>query len=146
MQQPGDTSPTLEGTEIMAKLRHIAINCDDLEASAKFYTSAFDLEEIGRAGDILSMGAIYLTDGTVNVALIKIDQPDFPNAKPEGLNHIGFVVDDVHAAIAQVESVGAVSVSGPPPEGAPTTWETKMKTPDGVAFDLTAHGWPGIKL
>jgi catechol 2,3-dioxygenase-like lactoylglutathione lyase family enzyme len=130
----------------MAKLRHVAINCEDLEAAAKFYTEAFELEEISRAGDISSMGAIYLSDGTVNVALIKISDPDFPNAKPDGLNHIGFVVDDIDAAVALVEKHGATAVLDPTAAGAGATWETKMKTPDGVAFDLTAHGWPGIKI
>jgi catechol 2,3-dioxygenase-like lactoylglutathione lyase family enzyme len=128
----------------MAKLRHIAINCDDLETSAKFYTQAFELEEVGRAGDISSMGAIYLSDGTVNVALIKISDPDFPNAKPEGLNHIGFVVPDVDQAVARVEALGATAVVDPHAAGSGATWEMKMKTPDGVGFDLTQHGWPGI--
>lgn len=128
----------------MAKLRHIAINCDDLETSAKFYSEAFELKEVGRAGDISSMGAIYLTDGTVNVALIKISDPDYPNAKPDGLNHIGFVVPDVDVAVARVEALGARAVVDPEAEGAGATWEMKMKTPDGVGFDLTAHGWPGI--
>jgi catechol 2,3-dioxygenase-like lactoylglutathione lyase family enzyme len=128
----------------MAKLRHIAINCDDLETSAKFYSEAFELKEVGRAGDISSMGAIYLTDGTVNVALIKISDPDYPNAKPDGLNHIGFVVPDVDTAVARVSALGAIAVVDPEAEGAGATWEMKMKTPDGVGFDLTAHGWPGI--
>lgn len=128
----------------MAKLRHIAINCDDLEASAKFYAGAFELEEVGRAGDISSMGAIYLSDGTVNVALIKISDPDYPNAKPDGLNHIGFVVPDVDQAVARVEALGAIAVVDPTAAGSGATWEMKMKTPDGVGFDLSQHGWPGI--
>ena len=128
----------------MAKLRHIAINCYDIETSAKFYSEAFELEEVGRAGDVTSMGAIYLTDGTVNVALIKISDPDYPNAKPDGLNHIGFVVPDVDAAVTRVEALGATAVVDPEAEGSGATWEMKMKTPDGVGFDLTAHGWPGI--
>ena len=130
----------------MAKLRHIAITCDDLEASAKFYSSAFDLEEIGRVGDLASMGAIYLTDGTINVALVKVDDPAFPAFKPMGLNHIGFVVDDVDAAVAQVESYGAVAIIDPATTNGGGSWETKMRAPDGVAFDLTTHGWPGITL
>jgi catechol 2,3-dioxygenase-like lactoylglutathione lyase family enzyme len=128
----------------MAKLRHIAINCDDLETSAEFYSQAFELKEVGRAGDISSMGAIYLSDGTMNVALIKISDPDYPNAKPDGLNHIGFVVPDVDTAVARVKALGATAVVDPDAEGSGATWEMKMKTPDGVGFDLTAHGWPGI--
>ena len=35
----------------MAKLRHVAIRCDDLEWGAKYYAGTFELEEVGRAGN-----------------------------------------------------------------------------------------------
>jgi predicted enzyme related to lactoylglutathione lyase len=130
----------------MAKLRHVAIRCDDLEWGAKFYADTFELEEVGRAGDVTKSGAVYLSDGVMNVALIKVD-PDFPNAKPDGLNHLGFVVEDVDAAVARAEALGSVSMLGgmnkEAAKAAGVTWEVKMKTPDGVAFDLSDHGWPG---
>jgi catechol 2,3-dioxygenase-like lactoylglutathione lyase family enzyme len=130
----------------MAKLRHVAINCENLDESAKFYAEAFEMEEVGRAGDMEKGGAVYLSDGVVNIALIKITDPDFPNYKPHGLNHIGFVVDDVDAAVARVTSLGAVPQNDPTAAGAGATWEIKMKAPDGVGFDLTTHGWPGISV
>jgi catechol 2,3-dioxygenase-like lactoylglutathione lyase family enzyme len=130
----------------MAKLRHVAINCENLDEAAKFYTDAFELEEVGRAGDMEKGGAVYLSDGVINVALIKITDPDFPNYKPEGLNHIGFVVDDVDAAVERVQALGATAQNDPSAAGAGATWEIKMKTPDGVGFDLTTHGWPGISV
>lgn len=130
----------------MAKLRHVAIRCDDLEWGAKFYADTFELEEVGRAGDVNKSGAVYLSDGVMNVALIKVD-PDFPNAKPDGLNHLGFVVEDVDAAVARAEAHGSKSIMGnmtrEQAKAAGITWEVKMRTPDGVAFDLSDHGWPG---
>ena len=45
-----------------AKLRHVAINCEDLEGEAQFMKDAFELEEVGRAGDVTKSGAIYLSD------------------------------------------------------------------------------------
>jgi catechol 2,3-dioxygenase-like lactoylglutathione lyase family enzyme len=128
----------------MAKLRHIAINSDDLEADAEFYRGAFELEEVGRAGNVNVAGAIYLSDGTINVALIKIPDPNFPNYLPRGLNHIGFVVDDLDAAIDRAERAGAVATVDRNHRDAGATWEMKMKAPSGVAFDLSDHGWPGI--
>lgn len=130
----------------MAKLRHIAINSDDLEADAKFYCGAFELEEVGRAGNVQAAGAIYLSDGVMNVALIKIPDPNFPNFLPRGLNHIGFVVDDLDAAIERAEKAGAVATVDREHKDAGATWEMKMKAPSGVAFDLSDHGWPGITL
>ena len=51
----------------MAKLRHLAIVVNDLEASACFYEKIFDMtrayESAGRA--------IYLTDGVMNLALLE---------------------------------------------------------------------------
>lgn len=130
----------------MAKLRHVAIRCDDLDWGAKFYADTFELEEVGRAGDGVKGGAVYLSDGVMNVALIKVT-PDFPNAKPDGLNHIGFVVQDVDEAVARAESHGCTSMMGnmdrEAAAAAGVTWEVKMKTPDGVAFDISDHGWPG---
>ena len=127
----------------MAKLRHIAINVEDLEAEAKFYKGVFELEEVGRAGTP-DMGAIYLSDGVVNLALIRISDPDFPNYSPMGLNHVGFVVKDLDAAISRAEEMGAVPLVDRDHKDAGATWEMKMKAPSGVNFDLSDQGWPGI--
>mgnify|MGYP001350336648 FL=1 len=130
-----------------AKLRHVAINCEDLEGEAKFFTDAFDLEEVGRAGDVTKSGAIYMSDGVMNIALIRIEDPNFPNYNPQGLNHIGFVVEDLDAVIDSAEAAGAKSMVDRDNKDAGVTWEMKMKSPSGkFDFDLSDHGWPGIKL
>ena len=129
----------------MAKLRHVAINVDDLDKEAEFYKAAFELEEISRVGKP-DNGAVYLSDGTINVALIRMSDPNFPNYNPRGLNHVGFVVEDLDKAITDASNAGAISLVDPKHRDAGATWEMKMKTPSGVAFDLSDHGWPGITL
>ena len=129
-----------------AKLRHVAINCEDLEGEAQFMKDAFELEEVGRAGDVTKSGAIYLSDGTVNIALIRIEDPDFPNYNPQGLNHIGFVVEDIDKQVARCSELGAVSTVDPNHRNAGATWEMKMRSPSGIDLDLSDHGWPGITL
>jgi catechol 2,3-dioxygenase-like lactoylglutathione lyase family enzyme len=130
-----------------AKLRHVAINCEDLEGEAKFLKEAFDLQEVGRAGDVNKSGAIYMSDGVMNIALIKIEDPNFPNYNPQGLNHIGFVVEDLDAVIDSAEAAGAKSMVDRDNKMAGVTWEMKMKSPSGkFDFDLSDHGWPGITL
>jgi catechol 2,3-dioxygenase-like lactoylglutathione lyase family enzyme len=132
----------------MAKLRHIAIKCDDLESAAEFYKSVFGLEEMSRI-DVAQTGegAIYLSDGTINLALIKITRPEFPNYAPDGLNHIGFIVDDVQATVQKALEHGA-TVALPGDQIRPgEDWEFKMRSPDGVGLDLydgKGRGWPGI--
>ena len=130
----------------MAKLRHIAINAENLEEEAKFYTSAFELEEVGRVGDMAVAGAIYLSDGVMNIALIKISDTNHPNYLPRGLNHVGFVVTDLEASIDRAEKAGAVATVDRSHRDAGATWEMKMKAPNGLDFDLSDHGWPGIQL
>lgn len=130
-----------------AKLRHVAINCEDLEGEANFLKEAFDLQEVGRAGDVNKSGAIYMSDGVMNIALIKIEDPNFPNFNPQGLNHIGFVVEDLDAVIDSAEAAGAKSMVDRDNKMAGVTWEMKMKSPSGkFDFDLSDHGWPGITL
>jgi catechol 2,3-dioxygenase-like lactoylglutathione lyase family enzyme len=129
----------------MAKLRHIAINVDNLDKDAEFYVKTFELEEVGRAGTP-DMGAVYLSDGVMNIALIKISDPDYPNYNPRGLNHMGFVVDDMDKAIDRAREQGCICMVDPDDRDAGATWEMKMKMPSGVDFDFSEHGWPGITL
>ena len=42
----------------MAKLRHVAIRCDDLHWGAKFYSECFEMEEVGRVGNLDVAGAV----------------------------------------------------------------------------------------
>ena len=52
------------------KLRHLAISCEDLEATAEFYSNTFGLRRVGSAKGPTADG-IYLSDGTVNLALLR---------------------------------------------------------------------------
>ena len=58
------------------KLRHLAISVPDPEKSAEFYMSAFGMEKVTSVKAPMADG-VYLTDGTVNLALLryKDDRP-----------------------------------------------------------------------
>ena len=133
----------------MAKLRHVAIQCDDPDTTAKFYCAVMEMKEMYRIGleKSDSEGAIYLSDGVVNLALIRILRPDFPNYLPRGLNHIGFVVENLDEAVAFAEKHGARTVRTGHEIKEGEFWEHKMVGPDNVGFDLydvRGRGWPGI--
>ena len=49
-----------------AKLRHIAFSVSDVEKAHKFFEEAFGLETVGKS----AQGAVYLSDGTINIALL----------------------------------------------------------------------------
>jgi catechol 2,3-dioxygenase-like lactoylglutathione lyase family enzyme len=146
-----------------AKLRHISIQCDNPDELAKFYTEVFGMEIMYRAeaGNEFMRGGyigVHLSDGTVSIELTRFGDPDFPNFAPKGLNHLGFVVEDLQAAVAkaaqeggrilmtgeQLAAMGAQAGSG---ESAGALYGLKLTAPDGTAIDIQdprGRGWPGI--
>ena len=123
-----------------ARLRHIAISVPDPEKAAKFFEEAFGMTIAGRAGV-----GLYVTDGTINVALLK--QQD--NEKV-GIYHFGMWVDDLDQAEKKVVDAGGTYLDGRPaaeaagaPADAHSYYEAKYKDPLGIVFDLTHTGWIG---
>jgi methylmalonyl-CoA/ethylmalonyl-CoA epimerase len=116
----------------MAKMRHIALIVADPEASAKFFEEAFDLKRAGTA-----RRGIYLSDGVVNIALLKQESHE-----KAGLYHFGMWVDDLDASEKKVLDAGGKYL-----EGRPTSensyYEAKYQDPTGIIFDLTHKGWIG---
>lgn len=130
------------------KLRHVAIQCDDPVKTSKFYAEVFGMEEMYRTGLVDgSEGALYMSDGTINLALIHIKRPEFPNYRPMGLNHIGFIVEDLEEAVALAEKYGASTTLSGHSIKVGEFWEHKMVGPDDVQLDLydvRGRGWPGV--
>ncbi|MYB83419.1 MAG: VOC family protein [Chloroflexi bacterium] len=140
----------------MARIRHIAIGTDDPEATAKFYMEGLGLQQVGRVDSPTAEG-YYLSDGHVNMAILKWRQEwaSVTEGAPKrtGVHHIGFGVEDMDSAQAQVLSAGAVEHVEPkireeynqrrPEATGGGNVEVKFTGPDGVTFDLSVHGWAG---
>ena len=77
-----------------ARLRHIALSVPDPDKAAKFFEEAFGMKRVGKAG----IGC-YVSDGTINVALLKYDGdvPGFHKGY-HGLVHFGMWVDNLDEA------------------------------------------------
>ena len=116
-----------------SRIRHIAIIVPDAEEAAKFYEHALGLKRAGTA-----RRGIYMSDGVINVALLKVR----PEEKP-GLFHFGMWVDDLDEASHTVEKAGATYLAGREDRNPNTFYEVKFKGPDGFVFDLTHSGWRG---
>ncbi len=130
----------------MAKLRHVAIMSKDIHATARWFGDAFELQEVGR-WEVGDGGVIYLSDGTVNVAIVSQGPDDHPNHLPFGLNHIGFVVDDREAEMERLQRLGATVTLPPPPDGVDVGYfEVKLESPEGIPFDISHHRWPGVTI
>ena len=124
----------------MAKLRHIALIVPDPEKAAKFFEEAFDMKVAGKA-----RRGLYVSDGTINVALLKQE-----GNEEVGIYHFGMWVDDLDAAEKKVVNAGGKYLAGRPEPAAPghpanahSYYEAKYKDPLGIVFDLTHTGWIG---
>ncbi|MGE0630701.1 MAG: VOC family protein [Hyphomicrobiaceae bacterium] len=116
-----------------SKLRHIAIIVPDPEEAAKFFEQAFDMTRAGTA-----RRGIYMTDGTMNVALLKKES----EKEKIGLFHYGIWVDDLDVAEKKVIGAGGTYMTGRP-TSPNSYYEAKYKDPLGIVFDLTHSGWKG---
>ncbi len=126
--------------DAMAKLRHIALIVPDPDKAAKFFEEAFDMKVAGRA-----RRGLYVSDGTINVALLKQE-----GNEKVGIYHFGMWVDDLDDAEKKVVKAGGTYLDGRPAPAAPgqpanahSYYEAKYKDPLGIVFDLTHTGWIG---
>ena len=122
-----------------ARLRHIALSVPDPDKAAKFFEEAFGMKLVGKAG----IGC-YVSDGTVNVALLKYDGevPGFHKGY-HGLVHFGMWVDNLEEATKKAMDAGATYFGGGPENNPNAFYEVKYKDPNGIIFDLTHNGWRG---
>jgi lactoylglutathione lyase len=127
------------------KLRHIAIAVRDPEACAKFFESAFGMTRAGNA-----MRGIYLTDGTMNVALLDFKDEEVAGHEDrpgvQGIIHFGMWVDSLDQSEAAITAAGGKYLTGRQ-EGETSNpnvfYEVKYTTPEGFVFDITETGWRG---
>lgn len=131
----------------MPKLRHIAMSVPDLEASAKFYETAFGMKRVNYAetpyGDGLS-----LSDGVVNLTLLKFHTDDAAGDERGkdfvGIHHIGFAVEDLEATGKDIESAGGKfhrELKG----GGSVDFERKFRDPNGIVLDISHKSWVGAE-
>ena len=132
----------------MPRIKHIALTTKDPAKTAAFYKEAFGLQEIRRSPN----GAVFLTDGYINVAVLnfKTDKdadvgahgPNF-----SGIHHFGFEVENLDEAAANLERARGERLeekAGLDMEmaaGGHRNFEMKWAGPDGVVIDISHTGW-----
>lgn len=123
----------------MGKIRHIAYRVADVEGMANFFVSALGMTITERRHN----RAVDLSDGTINITVLPMLQPG-PNgeAPHQGIDHIGFAVEDEEKAFRILEDAGARKIATIE-LGSPAHYEAKFQGPEGIVVDI--GNWVGTE-
>jgi methylmalonyl-CoA/ethylmalonyl-CoA epimerase len=108
----------------MKKIEHLGIAVTDLQASINVFekllnVSCYKLEEVASEG----VRTAFFQVGESKIELLEATNPDSPIAKflakqGGGIHHIAFEVDDIHAEIKRLSSLGFEMIHETPKPGA----------------------------
>jgi|SRR5688500_6231847 lactoylglutathione lyase len=130
----------------MAQIKHIAIRTRDVDQTAAFYKDAFGLTQVG-----MGKNGVYLTDGHLNIAILKYQESKDGEPLRLGVDHVGFQVENLDSALARIESLRGTTLSEPtevtPKDAAErqSYYEIKCVGPDEQVIDISTVGWVGAK-
>jgi catechol 2,3-dioxygenase-like lactoylglutathione lyase family enzyme len=130
----------------MARIKHIAIRTHDVDKTAAFYRDAFGLTQVG-----VGQNGVYLTDGYLNIAILKLRPAIEGEPLKLGVDHVGFQVDDVGATVAHIQQLGGKSLTdrveaqAMNPSEPQSYFEVKCLGPDEQVIDVSSAGWVGAR-
>ncbi len=128
----------------MARIRHVAIRTMDVEKTTVFYKEVFGLKQVG-----LGRAGVYLSDGHINLAILKSKSEKIGETGPVGIDHFGFQVEDVDRTLAKLCQMGGksmtdhVPVTPTDPSNPQSYFEIKCSGPDEQEIDISGSGWVG---
>jgi len=100
----------------MSRIVHLALKVDDLEKTARFYERVFGFKEV-ETSKVRDHTSRHLTDGTIDLALIKYDSEESAESLASGqgpcIHHFGIEVDDLNEAAAELAKFGCEVISDP---------------------------------
>ncbi|HYC47455.1 MAG TPA: VOC family protein [Burkholderiales bacterium] len=140
----------------MARIRHIAIQTQDEEATKRFYVENLGLKVVRKLESERTSG-YFLTDGHINLAILRFKNDVIAGAERgkgwSGIHHFGFEVESLEETVAKLERSGAArprddinAVLGAGATGAAAghgNVEMRYLGPDNVNFDISQTGWDG---
>jgi catechol 2,3-dioxygenase-like lactoylglutathione lyase family enzyme len=98
------------GWEQPRHLSHIAIRSGNPAELAEFYRDVFELRQLESSTE---QGGLCLTDGTVSVVILPCGKTSY-KAMTEGLDHIGFKVEDLDKATEEMGELSRVEPEAGP--------------------------------
>jgi len=129
-----------KGEKQFPRIRHIAYNALDPETMLQFYVQVLGLREVPTSYFRRQQGAgnRFGGDGSTNLAIHPFYSRTEGHEVRFGINHIGFLVDNIEATMAELRSVLKIV---PRPSNRPYA-EFRFRDPEGNALDLSqSKGW-----
>jgi lactoylglutathione lyase len=100
----------------MARIVDISLKVDDLERTSQFYENVFGFKETD-AAKVRDHTSRHLSDGTIDLALIKYDAEESKESLAAGqgpcIHHFAIDVEDVEKYAAEIKKYGCEIVSDP---------------------------------
>jgi catechol 2,3-dioxygenase-like lactoylglutathione lyase family enzyme len=127
-------------TKQFPRIRHIAYNALDPDRMLEFYIQVLGLREVPTSYVRRQQGAgnRFGGDGSTNLAIHPFYSRTEGHEVRFGINHVGFLVDNMQATIAELSSALKVA---PRPSTRPYA-EFRFRDPEGNALDLSqTKGW-----
>ena len=118
----------------MPKIKHLAIRTEDTGKLAQFYMDVFEMQMLHK--DKKEGGAIFLSDGYFNLAIL----PNHEQNAPNGLYHFGFEVENGEKIVERMKKINPNKLPKSRPDGRPYA-ETRGSYPDVNYFDISEHGF-----
>lgn len=122
------------------RVRHIAYNALDPEMVLRFYTQVFGLREVPSSylRRQQGRGNRFCADGKTNLAIHPFYNPIEGHEPRFGINHIGFLTNEMQATMAELSRVLKIA---PRPSTRPYA-EFRFRDIEGNALDLSqTKGW-----
>lgn len=117
----------------MPRIVHIALKVDDLENATQFYENVFGFKEVV-TGKVRDHTSRHLSDGTIDLALIKYDSEDSAEARASGagpcIHHFAIEVDDFDKYVAEIRKFGCEIISDP------GVVPVKFRAPGGTVAEI----------
>lgn len=128
----------------MEKIEHIGIAVKDLESSNSLFTALlgvapYKTERVESEG----VNTSFFMTGPNKIELLEATTEDsaiakFIEKKGEGIHHIAFAVEDIHAEIERLSKEGFTVLNKTPKRGADNKWVAFLhpKTTNGVLIEI----------
>lgn len=114
---------------MLTRIDHVGIACDDLDEKISFYSEMFGIVPLSREINLdqgVEEAMLRVNDGSPAGSYVQLLRPTAPDTpvgrflarRGEGIHHIAYGVDDVAAALRELEAKGVRLIDTTPRHGA----------------------------